>query len=310
MDPLTKKIIAILRRNGRASYSDIARELDTARDYVASRINPLLRSGELRVIAAPHPRVLGLTVSAHISIKVSGDTQPIVAALERLDSLAFISVAAGAYQIIVETELPSMAELGQQISTIRALVGVSEVQVLLYERILSSFFLGAEPESFSYNFDEIDINLIRLLQKDGRASYADLAQNVRLSLSGCRIRVQRLLESGVMQIGAIQQRSDMTDDLLFGVGINAHGDLQPVTELLGAEPGLEFMARTVGRYDLIATLSFNSLREFNRMISRLRSLAAVTYSEQWLHVQILRERYEHTIDHLKVMSPPAANDVQ
>jgi DNA-binding Lrp family transcriptional regulator len=303
MDQLTKKIIAILRRNGRASYSDIARELDTARDYVAGRVNPLFQSGQLRVIAAPHPRVLGLTVAAHISIKVSRNTRPIVEALERLDSLAFISVAAGAYQIIVETELPSMIELGQQVSMIRGLDGVTEVQVLLYERVLSSFFLGPEPESFSYNFDEIDINIIRLLQQDGRASYADLAQNVGLSLSGCRIRVQRLLESGVMQIGAIQQRSDMTDDLLFGIGINAHGDLQEVTTLLGAEPGLEFMARTVGRYDLIATLSFNSLREFNHMIAQLRSLSCVTYCEQWLHVQIVRERYEHTMDHLKVTAP-------
>lgn len=300
MDQLTKKIIAILRRNGRASYSDIARELNTTRDYVASRVNPLFQSGELRVIAAPHPRVLGLTVSAHLSIKVSADTRPIVAALERLDSLVFISVAAGTYQIIVETELPSLAELGQQISMIRALEGVTDVQVLLYERVLSSFFLGPEPESFSYDFDEIDINIIRLLQQDGRASYADLAQNVGLSLSGCRIRVQRLLESGVMQIGAIQQRSDMTDDLLFGVGVNAHNDLSDVTKLLGAEPGLEFMGRTVGRYDLVATLSFNSLREFNHMIARLRALPTVTYCEQWLHVQIVRERYEHTIDHLKV----------
>jgi len=106
-----------------------------------------------------------------------------------------------------------------------------------------------------------------------------------------------------MQIGAIQQRSDMTDDLLFGIGINAHGDLQEVTKLLGAEPGLEFMARTVGRYDLIATLSFNSLREFNHMIAQLRSLSCVTYCEQWLHVQIVRERYEHTMDHLKVTAP-------
>lgn len=56
---------AILRRHGRISYSDIARELDTTRDYVASRVNPLIESGELRVIAAPHPRVLSLTVSAH-----------------------------------------------------------------------------------------------------------------------------------------------------------------------------------------------------------------------------------------------------
>ena len=78
MDQLTKKIILILRRHGRISFSDIARELNVTRDQVASRVNPLFESAELRVIAAPHPRVLGLTVSAHISIKVSGDIQPII----------------------------------------------------------------------------------------------------------------------------------------------------------------------------------------------------------------------------------------
>jgi hypothetical protein len=112
--------------------------------------------------------------------------------------------------------------------------------------------------------------------------------------------VQRLLESGVMQIGAIKQRSDMVDDLLFGIGINAHGGLLDVTELLRAESGLEFMARTVGRYDIIATLSFNSLRDFNRLMSRLLALPTVTYSEQWLHVQIVRERYDRPLEHLKV----------
>jgi DNA-binding Lrp family transcriptional regulator len=103
-----------------------------------------------------------------------------------------------------------------------------------------------------------------------------------------------------MQIGAIQQRSDMTDDLIFGIGINAHADLREVTNRLAAQPGLEFMARTVGRYDLIATLSFNSLRDFNRMTSELLSLPSVTSCEQWLHVQIVRERYDRTIEHLKV----------
>ena len=300
MDQLTKKIIAILRRDGRASYSDIARELNTTRDYVAGRVNPMFESGQLRVIAAPHPRVLGLTVTAHLSVKVSGDPHLIVQALERLDAIVFLSVAVGAYQIIAEIELRTMTELHGQVSTVRAMDGVADVQVLVYERILSSFFLGPEPEAFTYNFDEFDINIIKRLQQDGRASYADLAEHVGLSLSGCRIRVQRLLESGVMQIGAIQQRSDMADDLLFGIGLNAHGDLLDVTKLLRAAPGLEFIARTVGRYDLIATLSFNSLRDFNELISHLLSLPSVSYCEQWLHVQLVRERYEHTLEHLSV----------
>lgn len=305
MDQLCKRIITILRRHGRISYSDIARELNTTRDHVASRINPLIKSGELRVIAAPHPRVLGLLVSAHLSIKVSGDTLPIIKVLDRLDSMFFVSVATGPYQIIAETGLPNMAELRRQISMIRALEGVTQVQVLLYERVLSSFFLREEPESFDYDLDNVDIAIITVLQQDGRASYADIAQKVGLSLSGCRIRVQRLLESGVMQIGAIKQRSDMTDELLFGIGINAHGDLCDVTSLISAEPGLEFMARTVGRYDVVATVNFDSLRDFNETISKLLRLPSIAYCEHWLHVQIARERYDRTLEHLNGTS---AND--
>ncbi len=55
----------------------------------------------------------------------------------------------------------------------------------------------------------------------------------------------------------------------------------------------------MGRYDLIATLSFNSLRDFNDLVSRLCALASVSYCEQWLHVQLVRERYERTLDQLK-----------
>jgi DNA-binding Lrp family transcriptional regulator len=311
MDRLTHTIIAILRRDGRISYSDIARELKTSRDFVASRINPLIQSGELRVIAAPHPRVLGLTVSAHFSIKVSGAIDPIAEALGRLESIIFMSITAGAHQLVVESQLANMTDLRQQISMIRALDGVTELQIMVYERILKSFFLEEEPEFSNYNFDDTDINIISLLQQDGRAGYADIAQKVGLSLSGCRTRIQRLLGSGMMQIGAIKLRSDMTDDFLFGIGINVNGsDPGEAVKLLGADPGLEFMARTVGRFDLVATVNFDSLLDFNRLISLLRALPSVAYCEQWLHVKILRERYDHTVEERKDQALKITDDSQ
>jgi DNA-binding Lrp family transcriptional regulator len=298
MDHLTKQIIAILRRDGRISFTDVARELRTNRDNVASRVNPLLTSGQLRVIAGPHPLVFGLKVSAHLSIKVCGEPQTILDELDRMESLIFISVVAGAYQVIAETRQRSMADLRRQVSRIRGLKGVLDVQVLLYERVLSSFFLGEEPEVLSYAFDDIDLALIAMLQEDGRASYATLAHQVGLSISGARTRVQRLIEARVMQVGAVKQRSDMTDDLMFGIGINADGDLRDITRVLAGELGLEFMARTVGRYDLIATVNFNSLRDLNHLMSRLRALASVLYCEQWLHVRIVRERYQQSLEQL------------
>lgn len=295
MDDLTKQLIKILRRDGRVSYSKIARELMVNRDYVADRINRLIDSRQLRIVAGLHPRMLGLSVSAHLSIKVIVNLEQILAVLDRIEPLVFISVCAGAFQIIVEARVASMAELGKLVSSIRAIQGIMEVHVLLYEQVLSSFFLGEERDFFSHDLDATDINIITILQQDGRANFVDVGKAVGLSIGGCRTRVRRLLESGVMHIGAIKQRSDMTDDLLFGLGINTHNDLHEVVKLLGADPGMEFMARTVGRFDLVATMAFDSLRHFNDMMTKLRSLSSITYSEQWLHVQIVRERYERTL---------------
>ncbi|MDB6089036.1 MAG: hypothetical protein JWN85_1820 [Gammaproteobacteria bacterium] len=297
MTDLTAQMIAILRRNGRASYSEIARELGTNRDYVASRINPLIEAGKLRIAAGIHPRLLGLTTSAHLSIKAEGDLQEITDALERLEDPVLISVVTGSFQIVVELQLRSLTELRQQIAAIRAIRGVSEVNVLVYERVLSSFFLGAEPDSHTH-LDEIDINIVNRLLRDGRANFAEIAEVVGLSVSGCRTRVQRLLESGVVQIGAIKQRSDMVNDLLFGIGVAVREDDRAAIDAIAASSGLEFIARTVGRFDLLATVEFTSLRDFNLLISKLRSLPSVACCEQWLHVRIVREQYFRAVTQL------------
>jgi DNA-binding Lrp family transcriptional regulator len=290
VNDLTAQMIAILRRNGRASYSEIARELGTNRDYVASRINPLIETGKLRIVAGVHPRVLGLTTSAHLSIRADGNLQGVIEALETFEDPVLISLVTGAFQIVVELQLRSLTELRQQVSAIRAISGIREIYVHIYERILSSFFLGAEPDSHTH-LDDIDINIVNRLLRDGRANFAEIAEVVGLSVSGCRTRVQRLLESGVVQIGAIKQRSDMTNDLLFGIGVSAHDDCREAIAAISASSGLEFIARTVGRFDLLATVEFNSLRDFNVLIAHLRALPSVDYCEQWLHVRIVREQY-------------------
>jgi DNA-binding Lrp family transcriptional regulator len=297
MNDLTAQMIAILRRNGRASYSEIARELGTNRDYVASRINPLIESGKLRIVAGVHPRVLGLTTSAHLSIVADGDLQPVIEALERFEDPVLISVVTGSFQMVVELQLRSLSELRRQVAAIRAIRGVREVYVHVYERILSSFFLGAEPASQTH-LDEIDINIVNRLLRDGRANFAEIAQAVGLSVSGCRTRVQRLLESGVVQIGAIKQRSDMINDLLFGIGVAVHDEDRAAVDAIAASPGMEFIARTVGRFDLLATVEFSSLRDFNLLISKLRSLPSVAHCEQWLHVRIVREQYFRAVSQI------------
>ena len=299
MTDTTERMIAILRRDGRASYSSIARELNSNREFVASRVNPLIDSGKLRIITGIHPRILGLTVWANLRVKVGGNVRRVVDAINTLEAPDFISVVVGSFQVVVEMQLRNMSELRREVAAIRAIEGVREVDVLLYERVLDSFFVGAEPQVLADELDAADIAIITRLANDGRANLADIAKAVGLSLSGCRSRLQRLLAANVMRIGAIKERADMTNDLVFGVGVNIRGSDTEAIELLRAQSGLEFLGRTVGRFDLLATVGFDSLRDFYGFVSSLRSLPSVTDCEQWLHVSLVREQYQRTLDRLR-----------
>lgn len=286
----TGEMIAILRHNGRASYSEIARELGTNRDYVASRIGPMLKTGELRVVAGIHPRLLGLNVSAHLSIHTCGNTQQVLDSLQELPAPVLISLVTGESQIVVELYLPTLTELQHQVSLIRSIHGIRDVAVHLHERIFSSFFIDAGAETLTH-FDDIDRRIVGRLLRDGRANLVEIAETGGLSISACRTRVQKLIDSGAIQIGAIKQCAQTMNELLFGIGLNVRGLEREALDVLEAHPGTELVARSVGRFDLLAMIEFPSLVQFNSLVSQLRALASVEHCEHWLHVQIVRRRY-------------------
>lgn len=296
MDDLTERIIAILRQDGRTAFTKIAATLGVSREIVADRVRTVTESGRLRIVAGVHPHAVGLPVSAHLSIWVSGSTEPVIDRLLEFESMCFISETTGSFQISAETWLPDSAALRDQVISIRAIPGVVDVQVLLFDRILSSFFGGTTPSVDALSLDGIDLRILEALQRDGRTPLGELAAQVRLSPSGCRIRVLKLIESGVMKIGAIDQHTGSSEDLLLGFGIKVLDDERATAEILDSGVGVEFLAQTLGRFDLKATIAFSSVDRFHRLMLRLRDNGSIATSETWLHARIVRERYERDLD--------------
>ena len=291
MDQLTQNIINELRKDGRASYTDIANTLGTNRETVSKRANPLIASGELLIYAAIHPWIFGKNVGVHLLIRIEGPLDRVLTPLVDMDDTVFVSETTGAFQLVAELHTNSLNSSQQAISRIRSLPGVVDVSVHVYEQILSSFFLGSEPDVDTNTLDQLDFAIMNYLRQDGRAPLRDISQAVGLSPAAVRSRIIKLQERRVMKIGALAQRSDMSNDFLFGFGINTSGDDREAVSLLTAESGLEFLARAVGRFDYVVTANFTSLRHFNDLVSTLRKLSCVTYTEQWLHVRIGYEKY-------------------
>jgi DNA-binding Lrp family transcriptional regulator len=300
VDEITERAIMLLRRDGRASFSDLARRLGTTRANVTRHISPMLEDGSLRVIAAVHPRLLGLDVLAHLMVRAEGDISALAQRIAQIDAAVFISEITGTMQIVIELHLTTLSELQSAVREVRAMPGVTEVAVMLYERMLRSFFLGEEPRLYPHALDEVDLQIMELLQVDGRLGYAEMSEQVGLSISGCRTRVTRLIESGVMQIGAVVRREQAdAEGLAFGFGIVLDGDDAAALELLLAEPSLEFLARGVGRYDMVATITFHSLAEFTDLLGHVRAAPGVRHVDQWMHARIHMERYQNSLHRIR-----------
>lgn len=59
--------------------------------------------------------------------------------------------------------------------------------------------MSITENSATQKLSKIDRNILRILQKDGRISYTDLAREVGLSVTPCIERVKRLERSGIGQ---------------------------------------------------------------------------------------------------------------
>ena len=114
--------------------------------------------------------------------------------------------------------------------------------------------LGSERDDAIAPLDDVAKAIIEQLQRDGRQSYASIGKQVGLSEAAVRQRVQKLMDTGVMQIVAV------TDPMQLGfarqamVGVTATGPLEPVADALAAIDEVDYVVVTAGRYDLLAEI--------------------------------------------------------
>ncbi|WP_426979747.1 Lrp/AsnC family transcriptional regulator [Pseudarthrobacter sp. O4] len=296
MHDLDNRLIRLLQADGRASFSELSKQLGVTRSVATAKVNELTSSGELRIVAAVHPRLLGLAAVAHVSIQLNGSARPALDKLSQLDGAVFASLTTGRYGIIAELRLPTVERLYEDVEAIRLSEGVAAVDVLMYKEVVRSLFLGKEPPDPGLELDDADLLILGELQLDGRLGFEALGERIGLSASAARNRVMRLLDARVMQIGPIRSRSGSSRAMAFGFGISTSAGTEEAIAFFSATPGVEFIASCFGRYDLVATAGVSSLDEMYEILDKVRAMGSVASVESWLHLKIVQERYAKPLD--------------
>nr|WP_277603940.1 Lrp/AsnC family transcriptional regulator [Agrococcus sp. ARC_14] len=287
------ELIRALQEDGRASIHALSERLGHPRAAVSSRLRAMLADGEVRVVAAVDPSFLGQHVLAHVSIRTDGGVERVAAELRGLRETVLVSAIGGSFDIVAELRVGSMAELQDLLVGLRALPGVADISTLIYTTVVKGFFVSEYRGEIT--LDETDVALIELLQRDGRTSYRALGESVRLSPSAVTTRVQRLVDGGVIKISAVEARGLAHRQLSMGVGLSMRGGDDRMVDALRQWRGVDFATRTIGRFDLVATLVEPSAGALYASLERIRSHPGVEHVESWLHLAVLKEDYARTL---------------
>lgn len=140
--------------------------------------------------------------------------------------------------------------------------------------------------------DDTSKAIIEQLQEDGRRSYAEVGRAVGLSEAAVRQRVQRLTDSGAMQIVAV------TDPLQLGfarqamVGIKVAGDTRVVADALADVPGVTYVVLTAGSFDLLIEVVCASDDELITLLNdHIRNLEGVASTETFVYLKLRNQLY-------------------
>jgi DNA-binding Lrp family transcriptional regulator len=300
MDEVDEAIVELLEGDGRLTHREIARAIGLSRSTAATRVQRLIASGQVIIRGAVHPAVLGRGALAHVSVSVHGPAAPVAAELARREDVPFLSLTGGPHALVAEIRSASAGDVDAVVSELRSLPGVSAVDTLIYVEVMRDVI--SPVGTVRTEVDDTDRALLAALQDDGRASYVDLAAKVGLSAAGARRRVVRLLDARVVRVGAVVRHSGQDRQSALGFGIRLAGGHDNVVAALTAMPSVIFVARTLGRFDLLATMRAFSAAQLVEVLDAVRALPDVRALESWPHLDVVKESYAAGFDSAPVES--------
>jgi Lrp/AsnC family transcriptional regulator for asnA, asnC and gidA len=140
--------------------------------------------------------------------------------------------------------------------------------------------------------DETSKRIVEQLQADGRRSYAAIARVVGLSEAAVRQRVQRMLDTKVIQIAAVTDARAVGFTREAMIGIKVDGDMREVARKLAKVPEADYVVICAGSYDLLVEVLCEDDEHLLRVLEdSIRAVPGVRSTETFVYLKVAKETY-------------------
>jgi Lrp/AsnC family transcriptional regulator for asnA, asnC and gidA len=140
--------------------------------------------------------------------------------------------------------------------------------------------------------DDVSKAIIEQLQQDGRRPYATIGKAVGLSEAAVRQRVQRLIESGVMQVVAVTDPMQVGFHRSAMIGVRVAGDIEAVADKMAAMNEVDYLVITAGGYDILAEIVCEDDEHLLEVVNRrVRAIPDVRSTETFVYLKLRKQIY-------------------
>lgn len=150
----------------------------------------------------------------------------------------------------------------------------------------------SRPPVKPVQLDAVSKAIIEQLQSDGRRSYAEIGKAVGLSEAAVRQRVQKLTDSGVMQVVAV------TDPMQLGfyrqamIGVRVNGDTTEVATELGKLSAVDYVVLTAGSFDILVEVVCENDDDLIDLLNKqIRGIDGVQSTETFVYLKLIKQFY-------------------
>ncbi len=279
MDKTDELILGLLQGNGRLSNRMIAKLLELPEKQVANRVRRLLAADDMRILVVADIFAAGFEFMLFVGIEVADRPADQVAReLAQFPEVISVMLTMGSGDIelvmVAEDHAALVTLANERLSRIEGIRRYSislGLQVFKYLTTMGPLLnTDQAPMGIPNNgpLDRTDREVIAMLWDDTRATNQRLADKLGMSESAVRARIQSLRERNIIHITAMRNMRIEQGQVFASIGVEVAGrSVDAVARELTELEDTGFVAKVLGRYDILVMGLLGSARELSQLLS-------------------------------------------
>lgn len=143
------------------------------------------------------------------------------------------------------------------------------------------------------SLDSTDLNILEILRKDGRATFAEIATQLKVSPGMIRQRYNRLVDQGYVKVVAITNPAHRGLKTMALIGVRTDGNqMLKVADKIAKLKEVVYLVVVSGRYDIMLEVFCRDHADLlNFVTEKLYAIDGVRETETFMHLKIVKEIY-------------------